>query len=328
MSQPFVGEPIARLSVPPPHAPTASPFGWSTSDSWASGSPQAQAAPPPPPRPYRVHDETLWRAARDDYAAGHGAEAVCARYNLNLSTFRQRARREGWRRSDAETPLPEPLGAEVFAPEPAPPTDQLVDLAWRAAAEAIGHGKVYPARAWMKLWRELKAVAAEEAAAAAGPAPAPPPSAREVSAKSLDALAQTVRAVRQAATALRARSPAAPDEGLCDEDFCDDEEEEEEKDDLDADADDLDPGPNGDHDEPPEAAPAADSPAPDSPLHPLHSDCGAPAYPSWSETEDLLEALAIEANRGVHSPALAAQIERVREAIDHSAERLRQGRAP
>ncbi len=116
---------------------------------------------PAPPRSYQVHDEAVWRAARDDYLSGHSAEAVCAQHNLNLSTFRHRARREGWRKSDAESPLPASLD-DAPEPDAAPPTPELVDLAWRSAAAAIRRGRVHEARAWMRLWNELKAVAAED----------------------------------------------------------------------------------------------------------------------------------------------------------------------
>jgi hypothetical protein len=115
-------------------------------------------------RGYRVRSEDVWRAARASYAAGRSAEDVCAQFNLGLSAFRQRARREGWRRSDVEAEPPEPLG---FPPEPeaAAPTPELVDLAWRSAAQAIRRGRAYEARAWMRLWNELKAVVRAEAGA-------------------------------------------------------------------------------------------------------------------------------------------------------------------
>jgi len=125
--------------------------------------PSAEAADPS--RPYQVRDDATWAVARDDYLSGHSAEAVCAQHNLNLSTFRQRARREGWRKSDAENPLPVSLND---APEPgaAPPTPELMDLAWRSAAAAIQRGRAGEARRWMRLWQDLRALIREEQEAA------------------------------------------------------------------------------------------------------------------------------------------------------------------
>jgi hypothetical protein len=112
-------------------------------------------------RGYRVRSEDVWQAARAEYAAGFSAEAVCAQFDLGLSAFRQRARREGWRRRDAEDEVPAPL-AFPSEPDAAPATPELVDLAWRSAAQAIRRGRAYEARAWMRLWNELKAVARNE----------------------------------------------------------------------------------------------------------------------------------------------------------------------
>ena len=53
---------------------------------------------PPPPRTRRSAD--LWAAAKSDYLAGGSAAEVCERHGLSVSTFRWRARNEGWRRAD------------------------------------------------------------------------------------------------------------------------------------------------------------------------------------------------------------------------------------
>lgn len=52
----------------------------------------------------------LWALARADYLAGGSAPEVCERHGLSLSTFRHRARVEGWRRVDqVETPVDAPF---------------------------------------------------------------------------------------------------------------------------------------------------------------------------------------------------------------------------
>lgn len=52
----------------------------------------------------------LWALARADYLAGGSAPEVCERHDLSLSTFRHRARVEGWRRADqVETPVDAPF---------------------------------------------------------------------------------------------------------------------------------------------------------------------------------------------------------------------------
>jgi hypothetical protein len=150
---------------PEPAPPLYSPFGGDLGDPWADTYPddptydQGRAA-----RAYRVRSEGVWSAARDEYVAGAPAETVCERYDLGLSAFRQRARREGWRRRDAEDRAPEPL---AYPPEPeaAPPTEALADLAWRSAAQAIRRGRVYEARAWMRLCAELREAVRLEASA-------------------------------------------------------------------------------------------------------------------------------------------------------------------
>ncbi len=129
---------------------------WRISPVFDDLSPKAppDAASAPPARTYRAYPEAVWKNARQDYAEGWSAKEVCTRYDLGLSALRTRARNEGWRRADLaeDEPLPSPT------PEPpeALPLLELVDLAWRSASQAIARGKVYEARAWMRLNRELR----------------------------------------------------------------------------------------------------------------------------------------------------------------------------
>ena len=117
--------------------------------------------PDPKPRDYRFPPTEAWLHAERSYADGEPAGLICSAYGLSLSTFRTRARREGWRRKDmAEAAECEPVSLE---PPSAPPTSEMADLAWRSAAEAIRRGRVYEARAWLRLAGELKTLAKYEA---------------------------------------------------------------------------------------------------------------------------------------------------------------------
>ncbi|MBD3838200.1 hypothetical protein, partial [Brevundimonas sp.] len=64
---------------------------------------------------YRRVSEAAWARAREDYLAGDAAETVCDRHGLALSTFRARARSQGWRRIDQPDPEPVELDAEEEA---------------------------------------------------------------------------------------------------------------------------------------------------------------------------------------------------------------------
>ena len=65
---------------------------------------------PPSASGHRPHGDAIWSAARADYLAGGSATEVCERHGLSLSTFRWRARNEGWRRADQpETPVDAPF---------------------------------------------------------------------------------------------------------------------------------------------------------------------------------------------------------------------------
>jgi hypothetical protein len=101
----------------------------------------------------------VWTQAREDYLAGESAPRVCQRYELALSTFRTRMRVEGWRRCDQKDEEVEPRDLD-----PAPPTPELVDQAWRAMADALKRGRAYEARTFLRLVHDLRAeVSSEEA---------------------------------------------------------------------------------------------------------------------------------------------------------------------
>jgi len=126
------------------------------------------AGPPAARTGYRRASDTTWDAARADYLAGETAEAVCERYGMALSTFRARAREDGWRRSDQ--PDPEPLDPLDMAAEVGLP--DYADMARQALVRlnrAVHAGRAVEAARWMRLHARLLDLAA---------APPPPPAPR------------------------------------------------------------------------------------------------------------------------------------------------------
>ena len=106
-------------------------------------------------RPYRVRSPETWERAREDYAAGLSAAAVCDRYDIGRSAFHERARREGWRRADL--PDPEPLDPAAVRKDPL----DLADMTYGRAAMAIEGGRALEAHRWLKLTDAMIAVARE-----------------------------------------------------------------------------------------------------------------------------------------------------------------------
>lgn len=115
----------------------------------------------------------VWSLARADYLAGAGAPEVCERHGLSLSTFRWRARKEGWRRADQpETPCDAPFtdlaSGAPDRPGAAPlPLDvlrpdeswaamvELSDIVWLHLQRAIRAGRLIEARGWARVHRDL-----------------------------------------------------------------------------------------------------------------------------------------------------------------------------
>lgn len=123
---------------------------------------------PPPTRTRR--SGTVWALARQDYLAGGSAIEVCERHGLNLSTFRWRARKEGWRLKDQsdspdDAPFSDALSArsamqiEADGDDPLPdtlaPAVGLADTAWRHADRAIARGRLTEARQWLRVHDHL-----------------------------------------------------------------------------------------------------------------------------------------------------------------------------
>lgn len=107
------------------------------------------------PRGYDPRSDDTWALARRDYINGDSGTQVCDRYGLSLSTFNDRARREGWRRCDQPEPAP--------VPDDDPEADEPVDCAALAedalvrVRRALRLGRAGEAASWMRLHEKLQA---------------------------------------------------------------------------------------------------------------------------------------------------------------------------
>ncbi|MBL0948238.1 hypothetical protein [Brevundimonas sp.] len=119
---------------------------------------------------HRASDET-WARARADYLAGESASVVCDRYGMRVSTLRNRAAEEGWRRQDQ--PAPEPVDLEAEMEQGLPDYADMANHALIRLNRAILKGHATEAGRWMRLHRTLLDIARKPAAK-----PAPPPAPR------------------------------------------------------------------------------------------------------------------------------------------------------
>lgn len=186
----------------------------------AAASPEAaapEAAPRDPARPlydgrpirdpydrgggYRRVSDAVWDQAREDYLAGEAAEMVCARHGLALSTFRQRARAQGWRRIDQ--PDPEPVDLEAEEEAGLPDYAQMARHALVRLNRAVLRGRAAEAAGWMRLHMRLSDLA-RAAEATPAPQPAPKP------AKTPDPQATAMAKARTVQTLVRAVADLNP----------------------------------------------------------------------------------------------------------------------
>ncbi len=150
--------------------------------------------PDSPPLLDTEETRARFAAARADYLAGGSGPEVCERHGLSLSTFRWRAKKEGWRRADQPAPslAPAPTSQTdpLVIPDASPGASrdgtpltaaQMVDKAWSHVQAAVAAGHLIQARGWLRLYKELKPYAryeeieAREAAAREADTPSPPP---------------------------------------------------------------------------------------------------------------------------------------------------------
>ena len=111
---------------------------------------------------YRIRSDETWDRAREAYLDGEAAESVCARFDLGLSVFRERARRGGWRRCDQPDREPIPVSALDDVDDDAD-YGVLADHALRQLRRAMARGRASAASSWMRLHDRLTAKAAEAA---------------------------------------------------------------------------------------------------------------------------------------------------------------------
>jgi len=119
--------------------------------------------PIPRPAPHTRRSAETWAAARADYLAGGTAAEVCERHGLSVSTFRWRARTEGWRLADQpHGAVFEPFGEEELAFHdtslPCNAAD-MARLAWSNASRAMRDGRLIEARGWTRLHNDLTLLA-------------------------------------------------------------------------------------------------------------------------------------------------------------------------
>ena len=107
---------------------------------------------------HRMRSPDTWDAARQAYLEGGSARDICDRYDLTLSAFRARARREGWRRADMADPDPGPEDAfdDLDDDSPLPSLEDMAAVAWRRAVRALGRGRAGDTQRWMAIHARLQ----------------------------------------------------------------------------------------------------------------------------------------------------------------------------
>lgn len=129
--------------------------------------PAARAADRVQNRAYRRLSKEAWEAAGTAYLAGSTAEEVSAVYGMAVSTFRARARDEGWRREDQPDPLREPIDLEAETADGLPDYGAMAAHALVRLNRALQAGRALEAARWVRLHADLTRMAAS-------PPPSPP----------------------------------------------------------------------------------------------------------------------------------------------------------
>jgi len=110
---------------------------------------------------HQNHGADVWDHAREAYSMGASAPSICEFYSLSLSTFRTRARREGWRRGDLSQD-PGAFHTDDDTVHETMDAGAMAEAAWRSASEAVRRGRVREAHSWTRLARELRLQAQAE----------------------------------------------------------------------------------------------------------------------------------------------------------------------
>lgn len=118
-----------------------------------------------PANPRSVPD-TVWDRARDDYRGGLPAHEVCRRHGVGLTSLRNRAARERWRRTDQPWTPPNSLDpcdegveleARIGGDLDRVELCELSVIALRRMMRAVMRGHAAEALRWRKLYLVLEA---------------------------------------------------------------------------------------------------------------------------------------------------------------------------
>ena len=108
------------------------------------------------------HNDEIWAVIREDYLRGDTQPGLAERFGVGVSTIRDRARREGWRKRDQPSALspaldllPSPAGSEPMRPAVACVAD-----AYRAADDALRAGRFVEAQRCLAIARGFERLAA------------------------------------------------------------------------------------------------------------------------------------------------------------------------
>ncbi|MBC1182314.1 hypothetical protein HF680_06560 [Brevundimonas sp. WCHBH090558] len=140
--------------------------------------PAARAADRVQNRAYRRLSKEAWEAAGTAYLAGSTAEEVSAVYGMAVSTFRARARDEGWRREDQPNPLREPIDLEAETADGLPDYGAMAAHALVRLNRALQAGRALEAARWVRLHADLTRMAAAPPPSPPAPPPQPKPPAQ------------------------------------------------------------------------------------------------------------------------------------------------------
>ena len=119
----------------------------------------------------RSAPDAVWERVRRDYLSGLPAIEVCRRHGVGLTAMRNRAAREGWRRTDQPWTPPNPLDPHdegvMLEDEIGGDLDQLdmrqlSFVAWRRMQRAVLRGQAAEALRWRRVRLMLDAETAEQ----------------------------------------------------------------------------------------------------------------------------------------------------------------------
>ncbi|HEY0053550.1 MAG TPA: hypothetical protein VGB49_09075 [Caulobacteraceae bacterium] len=140
----------------------------------ADASPPHDAAPAAPASDGRGRPapDEVWAAVRADYAAGLPAPECCRRHGVGLTSLRDRAAREGWRRADQPWVPPTRLDADDEGAALAAWVENDLDrvgmpeLSWvahRRMMRAVLRGDAAGALRWLRIRDAMDAEADDDA---------------------------------------------------------------------------------------------------------------------------------------------------------------------